>query len=719
MAKGVRYSGAFLSKGGVKWKIDLLQEGYGSTTPVEISFPADCPLEIAYEETDKIKPVQSSNATLKIISDTDRQFLDLYSVAVGTVLMNVYRDGLLYWSGTLDTELYEEPYAYLDGYEVMLTFADFAVLERFSWTATGFMSIDSMLARCLSLSGITYKEVVKYISTKRDYSFVPGVISLVKENLLQSNFYDEEGEAMSCMKVLEAILQPFALRIIQKAGKVIVYDINAVFSGAPKKTAVWDAEDSHLSCDKVFNNVQVTFSPYADSKMLSGDVEADENLTDDAGGVLVKMSYEKNNYGLAADMDGFRIHHSADLKSELTLSNGAKFFQIAPIHSGSEATGVIMSLRGGLGSIKSDGVTWQILNAPRDCGTLAGGNINTDTIIKCPPVYLGYTSISRMKYKLKISLDFLWDVRYNPFEEAGDYNESGLFGNMNDWCNFAYVPIRLTLRSPEGIALYHYENYKVMESSSYEHPGHYCHWVAGEGSWGQAYLCYYDWSNRKSKTGLGGWAKNKQIIGYYRGNLPERWQTIGDGEFIDLPMCGGYLELEIGAGMHQFDYKREVKDIFKWTRWVAYKNPSITLCKKNYTEVETKDIVDSAWLNRAAKEELDIDTVVGVATSSFGSPNAKGQIFDEDYNILQEFERAGVTDRLERLLIGTIYSQYGGRKTILSGTVKLLDDFCVLEDNNTAGTFLLTKEIQNCIDDTSEIAMSEIVEDNYEGIEYE
>lgn len=719
MAKGIRYSGSFLSENNVRWRVDILQEGYGSTVPINLVFPADSPLEISWESDDKVNPIQCSAVTLKLLSENDREFIDLYTVEVGAILLNVYRDGNLYWSGTLDTELYEEPYAYAEDYEVTLTFADLACLDRFSWSATGFLSINDMIVLCLDKAGITYTEIVKYISTKRDYNFVAKNIALDKENLLQSNFYDEEGEAMTCMEVLKAILQPFALRIIQKAGKIIIYDINALFESLNKKYIYWKYDDSQLSCDKVFNNVQVTFSPYADAKILIGDIEQNDGLTDESGGLLFSMSYEKNSYGLASDLDGFRLHYGTDWKSDLTLSNGARFFQISPIHSGNEETGVIVSLRSGLGSIKTDGATRQLFNAPKDCGTIAKGNVNTRTIIKCPPVYLGYTSVSRTKYKLKLNLDLLWDVRYNPFEEAGDNNESGLWGNMNDWCNFAYIPIKLTLRSPEGVALYHYENYKVMESSSYEHKGSECHWVAGEGNWGQAYLCYYDSSNRKNKTGLGGWAKNKQIIGYYRGNLPERWQTIGDGEFIDLPMCGGYLELEIGEGLHQFDYKREVKDIYKWTRWVAYKNPSITLCKRNYIEVDTKDIVDSAWINKAAKEGFDIDTIVGVTTAVYGSPNAKGQIFDEDYNILQEFERAGVTDRLERLLIGTVYSQYAGRKNILSGTADLLPEFCILGDNSMDGTFLLQNEVQDCISDTSEISAVEIAEDNYEGIEYE
>ena len=82
--------------------------------------------------------------------------------------------------------------------------------------------------------------------------------------------------------------------------------------------------------------------------------------------------------------------------------------------------------------------------------------------------YLGYVSYRRADYKLKLSLNFLFDVRYNPLESASRGNEEGNYGRLTDWCNFAYVPIMLTLRDKDGKALYHYRNKNVMQSDRYD-----------------------------------------------------------------------------------------------------------------------------------------------------------------------------------------------------------------------------------------------------------
>jgi hypothetical protein len=42
----------------------------------------------------------------------------------------------------------------------------------------------------------------------------------------------------------------------------------------------------------------------------------------------------------------------------------------------------------------------------------------------------------------------------------------------------------------------------------------------------------------------------------------------------------------------------------------------------------------------------------------------------------------------------------------------------VLTDESTEGKFILLSEVQDLMQDTSEIEMSEFAADNYEGIEY-
>lgn len=733
MELGIRYRGSFLSRNGVVWRVEILQAGYGGTQPGDLAFPSDCPLEIEWGETDKIDQVQGSSATLKIISESDRQFIDLYTVEVGAVRLDVYRAGKLYWSGCIDTELYEEPYSYESGYEVSLTFSDFASLDRLDWTDTGLASIHDIVVKCLARCGMNYGTITKLISTSQ-YTYGQE-LSLEETFVNQENFYDEDGQPLKAREVLEEVLKPFGLRIIQKAGKIYVYDLNKLYQQTPSRLEWGYSDDAVLGVDKIYNNVKLTFSPYGDAEMMKGTVEEDPTLTAESGGTLVKVNYERDSYGSLKALDGFRFHHNTTLKSNMELSGGAEFFQIRSIYSGSDETGVVATMkRGDYAVAEEDGASTKVrhvLMTPKDCGTIKNGNVSTSTIIKCPKAFLGYVSYLRTGYKLRINLSLLFDVRYNPFEPEGDYNDNaswrnGLFNlskhdgpyqNMQDWCNFGYVPIKLSLVDEAGNALYHYENRSVLDSSGYSHSG--AKWVSGAAAWGDAYLCYYDFDDRKSKTGFGGWATNKQIIGYYRDALPKQWKTIEDGEFIDLPPVGGFLVLEIGSGIHQFDYKREVKNIYKFCRWIMYKDPSITLCKKNYKEAETEDIEDYAWLNKAAKEEFSIDTIIGTITQNHGVPNAKGQIFRKDNSVFSSFARAGMTDRLERLLIGTVYSQYASRHDTLSGTAKLLPGFGAYTEKSTPGIFILLSEVQNCIEDESAIKMAELSEDNYEGIEYE
>lgn len=728
MALGIRYSGSILSREGVVWRVDILQEGYGGTQAGELMFPDDNPLEIVWDDTDKLDPVQSSSATLKIISDTDRRFIDLYTVAVGAMRLDVYRDGALYWSGTLDTELYEEPYSSADGYNVTLTFADFACLERMDWTGKGLVTVHALIESCLQMSGINCPEIDEsLVSTTYDYS-----ISAQNASVMQENFYDEDGSPMTAREVMEEVLRPFALRLIQKGGKVWLYDLNAL-SAAAATEVKWYGTDAELSADRIYNNVKVTYSPYADAALMRGTVDEDEALTADSGGRLVKVDYESNDYGEIKSADGFRFHYNDTMKSNMTLAGGAKFFQIRSIFSGTDATGVAATMKAGDYSVaENDGATTKCVNllrAPADCGTIAGGNINTQTLITCPLAFLGDVSYRKGEYQLRIGLSLLFDVRYNPFESAGDNNENmgwkngklkanrdGPWQNMQDWCNFGYVPIRLTLQNAAGTALYHYENREALESDTYTEKGK---WVAGAATWGQAFLCYYDHDDRKSKTGFGGWQQNRQTIGYYRGDLPQAWKYMEEGEYIPLPPAGGYLLLEIGSGVHQFDYKREVKNIYRFCRWILYREPSITLCKRNGSEAATEDIEDSAYLNRAAREELSIDTIVGTVGQRHGVPGGLGQLFRSSLSVITEFSRAGVTTRLERLLIGTAFSQYAERHNTLAGTVRLLPAFGPFADQNgiTAGKFVLLREAQNVKEDESEIVMAEFGADDYEGMD--
>ena len=109
MSMGKRYTGGFYSVANTLYRVEIWQEGYGGAA-TGVAF-GESPVTIEWQEVDKLEPVMSSSAKLQLFSDSDRQFVDLYTIKAGSVRMDVYRSESLYWSGTLDPELYEEPFA--------------------------------------------------------------------------------------------------------------------------------------------------------------------------------------------------------------------------------------------------------------------------------------------------------------------------------------------------------------------------------------------------------------------------------------------------------------------------------------------------------------------------------------------------------------------------------------------------------------------------------
>ena len=713
MAKQIIYWGEFRSVAGALYRVELLSDDTSSFAQ-RVYFPYDTPIEIEWNEVDKLEPVQGACLTLSLVSEEDRQFIDLYSIEVGKVRIDVYRDGVLYWSGVLDPELYEEPYSEKKDYIVSFTFSDFAPLDRVRWDKTGILSIQDIIDTCLERSGINYTELVKYISTS-EYQNVDSVIDLSEMYVLSDNFYDEDGEALTIRQVLDETLRPFALRMIQKGGKIYLYDLNAIHSDMSTEEVYWDSTDSQLGVDEVFNNVKVTFSPYADSELINGQLEHKDVLPGNDG-VKYLMDTDWNNAA-----DGFNIAMGTQDGLPLILSNGAQFFRIDEIYSGNDEAGVIWARKGHnstyYNSIYGKGTFPEVFSSSGECQSVP--------IITTKRAFVGYSSYKRKDYQLRINLDVLFDVRYNPFESDSDVNETKNWDRLQDQCNFGYIPVMLYLRDESGRILYHYQNKEIMESNSYLHTSSNSRWVSGAGHWGDMFLAYYDKENRQSASGFGGWQSNKMMCGYYRDRLPKKWQVMEDGEYIELPPCSGYLELQIGSGIHQFDYNRESKDILSRARWLMYKDPIIRLVNNNGTEVQVEDIEDTAWVNISAKEDLPIETILGTLAEHY-CPSARGLILDKNLNPYDKFCRARDTNgnklplqRLERLLISTVYSQYATRHNTLSGTIRILPDMKVLTDASSPGKYIMLSEAQDLMQDTSEILMSEFAADNYDVIEHE
>lgn len=695
MSMQLRYKGGFFSIRNTLYNVYIYQDGYNG----EVSFVAftDTPLTIEWPEVDKLEPIMSSSAKLQLYASSDRCFADLYTVKAGSIRLDVYRENNLYWSGTLDPELYEEPFAYLSDYGVELTFSDFAILDRKNFSLSGFKTLREIITNAIGLMDINCLGISEKISTK--------LFSGSSDNILDAtsvqcqNYYDEDGDPMTMREALDETLRPFALKMIQKAGRLHVFDLNAM-SNEDAAFVQWDSDDSTYSVDKVYNNVKLTYSPYEKTTLIEGAIDP-ETVTGKEITTWFSTAATSN------DEIGFKTILS-DTAKGLKKSDNAKYYRIVPVYSGDEEAGVAWTVE--TFASRSSGVYVNYLQEPTY-------NIG-DLLFSIPETaFVANTGTTKDNYRLKISLKLLFDPRYNPFEEASKINEEGNWKEQQNRANFVYVPIKLLLKDDAGTVLYHYDNHAVKDSDSFANPGEKAFWKRGDAAWGDCFLCWYQ-GNRKNESGIGGWQTNKQIIGYYRGDLPALFDKRGTGELINLPPVSGYLEMQVGTGIIAYDYGREIKDsVYTQCRWFLYKDPKIEFVEKTGNTIATKDIEYSAWLNKDAEEGIKIETKLGTMPNP--SQAALGQLYDtSSKTIRNNYYRAGVTDYLEKLLIGTVYSQYATPNIVLSGTAEIIGSFGTCKDKNETGNYIILSEMQDLRMDQSNIKMVQFKGDDYDGIKY-
>jgi hypothetical protein len=693
--KHLRYYSEFRDVNGALIRAEILQESAQGYIAQEVELSADNTLSITWNSIAKEDPIQSSSVTITLASNTDRQFIDLYHVAVADVRLDLYRDGKIYWSGVMDTELYEEPFSYEKDYDVTLTFTDFGCLDRKKWNNRQLlMSIREVINTCLNYK---YTEVIEHITTSR--AGVQSTELLDRDSVATANFYDEEENPMSCREVLEAILKPYDLHINQKNGRIYIWDWNAL-SELETKEIIWASDDAVLSVDKVYNNIKLTFSPYEDTDII--DVSVDPDKVGTGNTYSIQCDYEEKD-GTWASPKGFDIVLSDTADGSISKSNIVKFFKILPTFSGDKCAGIAH--------------TFMYRNTPKGDYNVIIDNTTSTFLgpfsIFSPTRQKYIQSTNNSKQLIRLNVDMMCDVRYNPYEQAEINNEKGDYARLQKYANVVSIPFLLTLRDGQGTALYHYENKNIYNSIELSNNKG---WVAGEGYLpDSAYLCWYDKNDRNKSTGVGGWQTNKQCIGcFYKKSLPTSYHKMPDGEYIPLPPTSGYLELKIHP--HLLIYGSDMS-IYKKIRWVLFKDIHAELVDEYGQSIERNDVEYSAWLNKDAKEELTIDTVVGTLPEE--SLVARGLIFDTSTKkVVNKYTRAGHTDLLEKLLIGTLYSQYATRHNTLSGTVELIPEFCVLSDKNIEGKYIITEEVQDLYLATSQIKITEVSKDEYQGIEY-
>ena len=691
MSYALRYYGTFGGQEKDTWRIEIWQEGY-SGTHEEVTLSGN-PLTITWSHADKYDSLQPSSATLELLSNEDRRFLDMYTVKAGNIRLDVLLNGTTYWSGTLDTELYEEPYYREKNYYVSLTFSDFAILSRKKWSTKGFITLQEVINTCVEAMQIKYSVVETYLSTQLGEGSTGNILEQVSVNSM--NYFDEDDSAMTLQKVLDSTLQPLAMRIIQKNGKIHIYDINSIHGTFTPETVQWRNANSILSQDKVYNNVKVTFSPYGASTVA--DAEVDEYTVE--GGKM--YGYTVTPADVATP--GFNLTVTDQGDGDMVLGSiYCKYYKIESQFSGSDGVGVAQLVNW----INPDGSTESVVNDPI---------ITSNWVAQLKePVFISKVTND---YMLRLSVDMLVDGRYNPFEpwEEGENDRSN--GYFQNDVKIFWQRCQLSIRTDKEAANpdYVYSNRSIWDSNNLSGNAEWKKWETSQQGEDDMSICYYEF-DRNNTCAMGEWKTNKQCIGNYYGDLPSLYEKRGNGEFISLPPIAGWINFRINNDCRAKNKDGSAVGNNSMKRfWHLIRSIRIEVVDPVTMQViPQEDEETTAWLNKNAQEELPIDTIVG--TMEKPSPVAKGQLFrSSDYSVISTLSRGGITDRVEKLLIGTIYSNYATRHPMLSGDVVLLKNFGVLTDKWIPEKYITLEETQDLKRGISTISMVKIDPDNYKG----
>lgn len=765
MAMELRYLGEFLSREGVTWRVELRQE---SPTPFDeigaLTFEANQALTIEWTEKKKEEVICGSVATIQIESPGDRTYEDLYTIEVGQIRMDVYRNNSLYWSGMLDPEFYEEPYERAANYEVSLSFSDFGILQRKKYALAGMLTIKDVLDMCLREAGIIHNGIDQTLISTSLYGGDP--LTLGDIMVRSDNFYDEDGEASSLEDVLIGLLQPLGLRMVQRCGKIYIYDLNGLYSKGKSAEAVWSGDSSTMGVDVVYNNAKITWSTYAQS----GNLAPTECWTQKTDPNLYNInstsyrSYEGSNY--------ISFHYSTDLKdwidatdagftlwvnkegvnAELPEDLSFQFFKIVPQYDGSEAEG-IMLLHPVVEAYKfGDKKNWVAQARFGRVGInpayLQGTTTDIDRFIfKSAHVWVPPAD-NPNDLLIRISLEMLLDPRWNPFEQGTNFMK---YLEQKDWQdqwkargNYLYVPVTIKFKPDNSDQIYCWDNRYIctqdVSSPVKNLYGTYGSWAKYDNTkddkpsvWG--WICYYDQNDRKEGSGVAqGWKKNRPAMNPHTAQIASILENADDGQYIPYPTQGGgelWIEVRLDGwmisdggvnlssttiidtyGLFSGDRIRSPK-----VNWLLFKLPEIEIVNNVQfeKEINTDDVEYSAQINANAKDDIGIDTVCG--TKVGGVPTARGAYFNASSGKqITELYRAGRKATAEQLLIGTLYSQFAERRTKISGEIELHPDALVTytEQNQYGKKFILTGETQDCIADTTQVTIIELRPDEYD-----
>lgn len=699
MSYNLAYTSQFHGTDGTRWSVEISILGFIGREK-DIRLEHDEPLVIEWQETKKTDVVQSSTCTLKVSNETDRQMIELMTNK--NAVCDVYRAGVLYWRGLLDDAVYEEPYSFSRSYVTELTFCDFGFLNRTNFTMTGKHSLREIVDDCLAsaqLGSLQVTQMISLVSPKQERVALEHLF--VSCDRFQPSGSDEEYPTPR--EVLEDILRPLGLRIMQKKGKIWVFDIEYLRDETNVVPVVWKGTDAYLRGSETFGIFDIEFDPNPEEDVIDGSIDPDkwnyvsadrfyaEYMDDDDAEREVGFYFEPAGI-ISSDVRKSRTRPYLSASSEFFYARRARCYD-----SVNESRRNILATY-----------------TPR----------NIDSVSEMLSFQSAYIPLAtnRDQFQFRVSVDFLFTPKLNPFEDAEDWNleiyeTSWHTISWENWMNYMlrlYMPVKLEVLDGSGNVLYHYKNTNRSGGYLYPlNPGN-GQWLPGAATWGEMLLAYYKPGDdgRLHETAFdGGWVTNKQVISRSRAKAPGIYKKRKDGEYVPLPPAPGFIKFTISNGLVGLVGDVEPQMLLNfdnYINWQLYKDPKVVLVRS--------DMIDDDVNKDNIKEEDVVDLLSGTfkEIGKIGcyrdgvAPCARGMLFDTYGLVWSKFIKNQSLRTLEEHRLRCVMDQTYLVQPELSGTAELNTEFCTHSDASTGGVFLVTALRQDPQSATEHVTMVRI-----------
>lgn len=644
----VKYYYEFKGFDNILNRVEILTK---DTVKVEEIKATDVPFVLQYGDVKKLTPLQGSGATLSLISTTIFQFDNLHTDNMQDYLVKFYRGGSLYWMGWLDPELYEENLALYPPYTVEFTAADFNILERLKFTSdtearyTDVQPMITQLKRCFNKQAIPFSKLyIGCTTTAGGITLLPSESLLHKLYIQSANFYDEEDMPMSCKEVIESILKPFGLMMVQRDASVYIYDYNTVAHGLQMKAYNFDTL-SYIADE----NVPFALGDMSDIGFMSAN--APYGFEEMINNVSITSSiYALNDYlEYNITEDGLRDLETTTENSKFTLKvyndcqpwEKGKFLLYEEKGENSTLMGAEINYTGD-SSAKNN---WMFKNKDGFIISTDGDNF------------------------LRLKVDAYVNTRENPFDsEVTEKDERTRAIEL--YCD-------LVLKDEHGTPLMYYGNtyYKGVgwisaTSGNIVKNSFVIGFTDFNRASGQPY------SNTRSANK---WLTNKDLIKLSQGTVGFLTGHTGEGAQIRLPEASGYIELYINYAIISDNSLNDGIEIYPADKVKSFliNNVEASLESMAGNPLNTDDYGFESYINKQVKADYGDVSLKCISANEDKRPIGKGNILykkNDMYGLQLSFTRSGQTNILERLLLCTIHSNYTRKNRLFTVDLKTTEN---------------------------------------------